>query len=233
MTATAAGGAIAGNPVTFTATAVAGAPASIARLAGDNQQTTVGQSVAVAPHVVVRDQFGNPVAGITVTFSVVAGSGSVTGPAPTTDSNGQAALGTWTLGTVTGLNRLTATATGSGIAGNPVTFSATAVADVPASIAASAGDNQQGPISQPLPIPATVLVRDRYGNPVSGVQVTFAVALGGGSVSGAVQTTNANGLASVGSWTLGPNPGPNTLTATAVGGGIAGNPVSFTALGRP
>jgi adhesin/invasin len=76
-----------------------------------------------------------------------------------------------------------------------------------------------------------VIVKDVGGNPVSGVQVTFAVASGGGGVTGGTQTTNGSGIATVGSWTLGPTAGTNnnTLTATATGSGIAGNPVTFTA----
>src|SRR5207248_854466 len=66
-------------------------------------------------------------------------------------------------------------------------------------------------------------------NPVQGVGVTFAPASGGGSVTGAEQTTNAAGVATVGSWTLGTTAGPNTLTATAAG--LADSPVTFQAQG--
>jgi hypothetical protein len=71
-------------------------------------------------------------------------------------------------------------------------------------------------------------VRDANGNPVSGVSVIFAVGTGGGSVTGGTQTTNASGVATVGSWTLG-TVGSNTLTATA---GIL-PPVTFTATATP
>ena len=54
----------------------------------------------------------------------------------------------------------------------------------------------------------SVRVTDVYNNPVTGVAVTFAVASGGGSVTGATTTTNASGIATVGSWTLGTRPGP-------------------------
>ncbi len=47
--------------------------------------------------------------------------------------------------------------------------------------------------------------------------MTFAVATGGGSVTGATTTTNATGFATVGSWTLGATPGVNTVTATVAG----------------
>ena len=72
----------------------------------------------------------------------------------------------------------------------------------------------------------SVILRDQSGSPVSGVAVTFAVTSGGGTVTGDHTTTNPSGIATVGSWTLGPNGGPNTLVATA--GGLS---VTFTASG--
>jgi hypothetical protein len=54
---------------------------------------------------------------------VTAGGGSVTGGAATTDLFGVATVGSWTV--QFGSNSLSATVTGSGIAGNPVSFSAT------------------------------------------------------------------------------------------------------------
>src|SRR5438105_10450690 len=77
--------------------------------------------------------------------------------------------------------------------------------------------------------PPSVIVRDATNNPVQGVGVTFAPASGGGSVTGAEQTTNSSGIATVGSWTLGTTAGANTLTASAAG--LTGSPVTFTATG--
>ena len=54
------------------------------------------------------------------------------------------------------------------------------------------------------------------GRPVSGAEVRFAVATGGGRVDPATVRTDRDGLAIV-QWTLGGVPGPNTLTATADG----------------
>jgi adhesin/invasin len=48
-------------------------------------------------------------------------------------------------------------------------------------------------------------------------------------VSGANQTTGADGVATVGSWTLGGTAGANTLRATVGVDGVTGNPVTFTA----
>src|SRR5439155_1465985 len=80
-------------------------------------------------------------------------------------------------------------------------------------------------------VPPSVLVKDASGNPVQGVAITFAEAGGGGSITGANQITNASGIATVGSWTLGMTAGTNTLTATAPG--LTGSPVTFTATGAP
>jgi hypothetical protein len=74
-----------------------------------------------------------------------------------------------------------------------------------------------------------VIVTDAGGAPVQGVPVTFAVASGGGSITGASASTDVNGLAAPASWTLGPAPGKNTLTATSTG--LSGSPVTLTATG--
>ncbi len=54
--------------------------------------------------------------------------GTVSAATQATDANGQATVGSWVIGPVPGVNTLTATITGSGITGNPVTFSATGAA---------------------------------------------------------------------------------------------------------
>ncbi|MDQ6610851.1 MAG: Ig-like domain-containing protein, partial [Gemmatimonadota bacterium] len=74
-------------------------------------------------------------------------------------------------------------------------------------------------------IAPSVFVTDADANAVAGVPVAFAVASGGGQLTGASTTTNAAGIASLGTWTLGAA-GANTLTATAAN--IA-SPVTFTA----
>ena len=212
-----------GLTVTFTATAVAGPPASITKEAGDNQSAPVTQSVAVAPSVRITDAQGNPVSGVTVTFAVASGGGSVTGGTQVTDANGVATVGSWTLGTGVGANTLTATA-----GTLTTTFTATAVTGAPANIVKQAGDAQSATVATAVSLDPTVRVTDAQGNPVAGVTVVFAVTTGGGSVTGGTQLTDANGVAAVGSWTLGTTAGNNTLTATA--GALS---ATFTATGTP
>lgn len=78
-------------------------------------------------------------------------------------------------------------------------------------------------------LPPSVLVRDQRHAVMPGVAVTFAIASGGGTVTGGSVTTNALGIATVGSWILGETPGLNTLTASVTGL----SPVTFAATGVP
>jgi hypothetical protein len=91
--------------------------------AGNSQSAAAGSAVATAPSVIVRDANNNPVANVGVTFAVVSGGGTITGATAVTDVNGIATVGSWTLGAAAGANTLTATV--DGLAGSPVTFSAT------------------------------------------------------------------------------------------------------------
>jgi hypothetical protein len=203
----------------FTATGTAGAPASMVRVSGDAQSGTVGTALPQPLVVRVTDTHGNPTPGVAVTFSVTSGGGTVGTASVATDAQGLAST-TYVLGRQAVGNVVTAT-----VAGLPaVGFTLTAQAGAPAAISKAAGDNQQARSGTAVPVAPSVLVTDASGNPVSGVTVTFTVASGGGTVTGAVATTGANGRATVGSWTLGAV-GTNTLTASA---GAAGT-VTFTA----
>jgi hypothetical protein len=223
VTATASGLPI----VTFNATGTAGAATTIALNAGNGQVATVNTTVTTAPSVTVTDANGNAVSGVSVAFAVTGGGGSLTGGAATTSASGIATVGSWTLGTIAGTNSLSASS--GTLGGSPVGFTATGTAGAAATVALSAGNAQLAPVGTAVLVPPAVLVTDAFGNPKSGVAVTFAVTGGGGSVTGAAATSNGSGIAAVGSWTLGVIAGPNSLGATATG--LAGSPVSFTATG--
>lgn len=213
----------------FPATAVAGPASAITIQAGNNQTRVVGTAVPVAPSAKVTDSFGNVKPGVTVQFTVTAGGGSVTGGSQQTDAAGIATVGSWTMGGSAGTNTLTATIQGTA---TNVAFSATAVAaGAPANIAVLVGNNQSALVGFPTNIRPAVLITDNSAQPVSGVSVTFSVATGGGSVTNSTATTNAQGIAQVGSWTVGAVQGGNTLTSTAAPGGIANNPITFSATG--
>ncbi len=93
-------------------------------------------------------------------------------------------------------------------------------------LAIQGGNNQFAPTGASVSTPPSVVITDLVG-PKAGVDVVFAVASGGGSITGPTQTTNASGVATLGSWTLGSSAGVNTVTATAAG--VTGSPLTITA----
>ncbi|HEX6372544.1 MAG TPA: Ig-like domain-containing protein [Longimicrobium sp.] len=198
-------------------------PTKVQKAAGDGQTAARSSAVPSAPRVLVVDALDNPVPGVSVQFAVTSGGGSVTGATQTTDANGTAAVASWLMGATLGANTLTATV--AGVA--PVEFTATA-ADA-ATIVIQTGHNQAAMAGTAVPTAPVVVVRDASGNPMAGMPVTFSVTAGGGSVGTATVTTNAAGVASPGSWTLGPEAGPNTLRASV--SGITGAPATFRGTG--
>lgn len=226
LTATALGANITGNPATITATATAGAAARIQPIATLPTTATAGSALSGAslPAVTVVDANGNPVSGVAVTFNVTSGGGALTGATATTNAQGVATVGGFTLGTTAGPNIIQVSATGAGTTNIVITGTAGAAA----STQIVSGNNQQVRAGQPLQVGPSVRVVDRNGNPVAGATVNFVVTGGGGSVLGATQTTNAAGIATVGGYTLGLTPGTNTLVARVAG--LAD--VTFTAIGQ-
>ncbi len=204
------------TPVAFTATGLAGAAATIVKVTGDLQSAVVNTIVPTAPQVRIVDQFGNSVPGTTVSAAVASGGGSITNAAPVADSAGVASVGTWRLGTLVGANAITVS--GTGLAGSPITFTATGLIDVASQMVAFEGDGQAALVGNPVSINPAVRVSDQYGNPVGGVAVTFTVGLGGGSVgTPTTVTSDTAGIARASTWTLGLVAGLNTLGATATG----------------
>jgi alpha-tubulin suppressor-like RCC1 family protein/ligand-binding sensor domain-containing protein len=217
-----------GSPVTFTASATASIATQLILNSGNSQTATVGTAVATAPSVRVLDTYGNAISGMGVTFAVATGGGSVTGAVQTTNASGVATVGSWTLGTTAGVGNNVLTATVPGLAGSPLTITASATAGIATQIGMNAGNNQTATAGSAVGTLPSVIVRDANNNPKSGVSVTFGATAGGGSVTGGTQTTNAAGIATVGSWTLGVVAGAeNRLTVTATG--LSGSPVTFVA----
>jgi leishmanolysin len=97
----------------------------------------------------------------------------------------------------------------------------------PANIAATSATAQGALTSAAVAAKPSVKVTDANNFGVGGVTVTFAVTGGGGTLTGATPVTNDAGIATLGSWTTGPTPGINTVTATVTG--LNGSPVTFTA----
>ena len=96
-------------------------PAHLEAAAALNRTAPVGVAIPSGIAVKVTDASGRVVEGATVAFAVTQGNGSTTPPIATTDSKGQATT-TWTIGTVLGVNEVTATVAGVDA---PIKFTAT------------------------------------------------------------------------------------------------------------
>lgn len=173
--------------------------------------------------VIVKDQNNANVAGVIVNWAVTAGGGLLSQTVDTTDAGGISSVNL-TLGQ--SATAQTASATVTGLIGSPVLFTDNAAAGNAVSMGLNGGNNQAGPVSTALPTPHSVIVRDAYNNPKTNVNVSWAVGLGGGSITPpAGTTTDASGIASV-TRTLGAVAGVHTDTAKATG--LTGSPVVFT-----
>lgn len=211
-----------GNP--YPGGAVDKVVATVRVVDGNDQTATVGTELPTALVALIKNGAGQPISGQIVNFVVASGGGSVFAGAALSDASG-VARERWTMGTTAGINKVEIRAVASnGAAVILATFTATATAGAPLSVSISSGNNQSAQQSQPLQSPATVTVKDAYGNPVPGISVAFAASNGGSASPGSV-ATNATGSAAT-TWTLGQAIGAQTLSAT-----VSGLPaVSFAAL---
>lgn len=192
-------------PATFRTTAVAGAPAAMALAGGQAQRGVVGEPLAQAVGVTVRDAHGNPVPGATLTAQPT--SGSVPDTALVTDSAGRAAL-RWSLGPRAGAQRLVVRAEGV-----DSTLTVTARAR-PGPAVNVAFRDPPARATGGTPIRLVATARDAYDNAVSGVPVAFAASAGALS---AIRVMSDTSGAAATRWTPGAVPGEQTLTATLRG----------------
>ncbi|MXW16922.1 MAG: hypothetical protein F4Z83_05100, partial [Gemmatimonadetes bacterium] len=213
------------QPVVFGATA-RDFPAELVVHAGDGQRATAGTAVADPIQVQVNGVTGGGLEGVTVGFQVTGGGGSLESATATTDGDGLASPGAWTLGDP-GPQELRASVTGL----DPVNIRATALG-VPARMTVVAGTGQEVTVGTAVPIPPEVLITDSAGTPLPDVPVAF-VAGEGATITGAEAVTDALGRAAVGSWTLGTTAGTYRLRASVDAEGIEGNPSFIEASALP
>jgi hypothetical protein len=198
----------------FNLTNNADAPFSLQIVGTSSQSTTVNTAFAGPLVVEVRDQYGNPVPNVNVTFvapssgasALFGGNSSIT---VTTDSNGQAQV-TATANTVAGSYQVQVTSgslTGVqfNLTNNPDTLGQLAFRIQPPT-AVSVGQRFR----------VQVQLRDRYGNAVRlpNVAIRLSLRAGSGLTGTLVKRTSANGLATFGDLVLSA-PGRYRLMARA------------------
>ncbi len=186
-----------------------------ASLSPTDIEGVVGTAVLQEPTVIVIDGGGHPLANVLVTFAFVseepgAQVGSISRFKALTNAEGIASAGEWTLSTKAGPNFLQATIVGAG----PLSFRADARPDAPVSLGWQSDTDGQVALAGMTVQPPRLQARDRFGNSVAGIRVTFAITAGGGTLEGAEMVTTDSGVSALG-WTLGQ--GSNTMTASASG----------------
>jgi adhesin/invasin len=169
-----------------------GTAAVIQAVAGTPQSTTVLAPFAVPLQVLVADTFGNPLSGLTVTFTAptTGASATLSAATATTDANGHASVSATANGTA---GSYTVSASVAGVTPS-ASFALTNVTGVGSSLTFT-----QQPVSTPAgAIMPAVAVRatDNGGNPISGVTISLSAQGGPGVLSGATPVvTDAAGLA--------------------------------------
>jgi adhesin/invasin len=168
--------------------------------AGADQVAIGNTAVAVAPAVRITDANG-PREGVQVEFTILEGGGVITGHLVSTDADGVARVGSWTLGDPGVTQLLNARV---GLARTSLIFDAEAITGpyhwfepeyTPL-------HDQEYELGVEVSPPIRVIATDRGGNPVAGVPVTWMIDPGQGTLSGFETVTDASGIARGGSWRL-------------------------------
>lgn len=170
---------------------------------------TVGTELLPTPVVRATDAGGLAMARVPVTFQVGDDGGRITTTVATTNADGLASVGHWTLGPIAKAQTVTARATGVA----DVVFTATAAAGPVAQVHALSGGNQIGLPGEPLGTVLRVRVTDAFGNGIVGAPVTFTVTAGGGTIASESVAADSAGEAISGVWTLGPDSGSQQVRA--------------------
>lgn len=207
-----------------------GPPADVAVSAGNAQTGAAGSTLLAPIAAKVTDAKGRGVPNALVLFQPFLGSGSVN-PAQSRTNGSGIATTTWTLPIVAGAAaevRAIVIDTTTGALVDSATFTATVVGGTPNQIYPSSAPSLAASGSA---VPLEVVLVDQFGNRSPNATVTWTVTAGGGSVSPASSTSDANGVART-TFTLAATRLTNTVTATANGltatftieGRVAGQP---------
>jgi hypothetical protein len=202
-------------------------PKALAVTGGNAQTGFVTSDLDTSLTVAITDANGLAIVGYPVAWAVTAGGGTLSADTATTNSYGVSTV-TWTLGNSAAPQSVTANP--AGVPSLSATFTATAVAP---NFAIDTGNNQTAAAKDTVADNPTIIVTDAAGDPVTGVRVDFAIASGGGFLSGGAKdsaqtasiNTDSKGLAAI-TWVLGSTVGTQTMTATV---GDA-TPLTFTAV---
>jgi Bacterial Ig-like domain (group 3) len=231
VTADVAGNATIGS-ASFTETNLAtgnGNPADLTIVSGDNQAAPVNFGFGQPFEVAVTDSKGDPLSGVSVTFTAPSSGPSGTfqaaGDESTTVVTNAAGDATTTLFTANGTQGTYAvTATVPTDNAVPAAYFVATNAASTFGLTAIAGNDQNATVNTPYAQNLEVLVRDVSGHPLGNESVTFTVAQTGGAEAtfpggsdSVTVVTNSNGIATAPVLTANGTAGTVTVQATAPG----------------
>ena len=192
-------------------------PASVHVVSGDSQTLLAGNRASTPLVASIMNSDGSPLPNVQVQWRVSSGGGSLETIVDTTDANGQVST-VYRSPATAGSATVTASAAQQGRE-----FTVLIVADTTGSLVAYGGDGAAGLVGIPLTV--TARATDRFGNPMSGVAVTWSSS--SGQLQSTSTTTDSTGkTANV--ITVGPDTGSVSIVATS-----RFNPVTFTVFALP
>ena len=183
----------------FNLTNIADIANSIVTTSGSDQSAIVDRNFTNNLVATVTDQFGNPVQGSTVSFTLpgegLAGGILDASNSYQTDVDGKVSIA---IKANTKAGAFTTTGNVSGVS-TGADFNLTSIADVANSIVTTSGSNQTAIVDQNFTNNLIATVTDQFGNPVKDSIVTFS--LPGTGASGVfvqdTATTDVNGIATI------------------------------------
>jgi hypothetical protein len=200
------------SPTTISAIALAGAPASLMAVSGDNQHAAAGTELPKALVLRVVDADGSGVASVPLTL--VPSGGVLVDTPVTTDSLGLARA-RWTMGRSAGEYTLAVRTDGVKKL-LKVTARATPAAAANLAFDDAPGEKRSRDWARKR---LYALVTDVYGNPVPDARVNFSVK--SGTVTPARAVSDARGRAAL-TWKVGSRPGEQTLKGVVRGTDVTG-----------
>ncbi|HEY6854142.1 MAG TPA: Ig-like domain-containing protein, partial [Gemmatimonadales bacterium] len=197
-------------------------PAQLLKVSGDSQSAVTGAPLVAPLSVRVLDALGSGFVGDTVTWTVTAGTASLSGGTSVTDSTGYARVTV----TPTFLGAVTVRASAGAITGSPIAFTLHGTAGAARGIAIVSGNAQSDTVAHALPQPLVVKVTDSLNNPVQGATVVFTQVFGApGAPANDTGVTDAAGQRAI-NFTLGTLVGTDSVRAF-----IAGQPANAVTFG--
>ncbi len=173
-----------------------GPPITVSVSGGNGQIGAPGQTLPAPIAAKVSDANGRAVPNIPVEFRILTGGGSLESTSDRTNHAGIATV-RWQMGTVAFRQELVVAALLDPVREallDTAVFSATITTAPPALVIPLSSTHTFVSEGQTTPVPMRVLVTDAFGNPTSGVTVTWLVVTGVGTLTSATSVSNVQGI---------------------------------------